>query len=129
MHHAEASAGEAALGALQEIVLTHGNDSEFSSRGGLLERFAVGCSGQASGGVQFGIYPTRASAGTATVAEWEVADLQAEMKDLRNRGVTFEEYDLPGLKTIDGVAEIGGFKGAWFKDSEGNILAISEGAG
>ena len=82
-----------------------------------------------SGGVQFGIYPTRASAGTATVAEWEVADLQAEMKDLRNRGVTFEEYDLPGLKTIDGVAEIGGFKGAWFKDSEGNILAISEGAG
>jgi len=82
-----------------------------------------------SGGVQFGIYPTRASAGTATVAEWEVSDLQAEMKDLRNRGVTFEEYDLPGLKTIDGVAEIGGFKGAWFKDSEGNILAISEGAG
>jgi catechol 2,3-dioxygenase-like lactoylglutathione lyase family enzyme len=79
-----------------------------------------------SGGVEFGIYPTRASGGSATVAGWEVPDVQAEMKDLRNRGVKFEDYDLPGIKTNDGLAEIGGFKGAWFKDSEDNILALEE---
>jgi hypothetical protein len=38
--------------------------------------------------------------------------------------VVFEEYDLPGLKTVDGIAEIAGDEGAWFKDSEGNLLAI-----
>ena len=48
------------------------------------------------------------------------------MKDLRNRGIKFEEYDLPGIKTVDGVAEMGEFKGAWFKDSEGNILSVTE---
>ena len=79
-----------------------------------------------SGGVEFGVYPTRASGGSATVAEWEVDDIEAEMKDLRNRGVKFEDYDLPGIKTVDGLAEVGEFKGAWFKDSEGNILAVSQ---
>jgi hypothetical protein len=47
--------------------------------------------------------------------------------DLRAKGVTFEEYDLPdiGLKTVDGVAEFEGSKAAWFKDSEGNIININ----
>jgi hypothetical protein len=49
-----------------------------------------------------------------------------EMADLRGRGVTFEEYDLPGLKSTDGVAEFGRLRGAWFKDSEGNILGVTE---
>jgi hypothetical protein len=49
------------------------------------------------------------------------------MEDLRSRGITFEEYDIPGVKTVDGVAEFGnGERGAWFKDSEGNILALFE---
>ena len=39
--------------------------------------------------------------------------------------MTFEDYDLPGLKTVDGVATMGDLKSAWFKDSEGNTLAIS----
>jgi hypothetical protein len=38
--------------------------------------------------------------------------------------VTFEDYDLPGLKTVDGIADLGGIKGAWFKDPEGNILSV-----
>ncbi len=52
---------------------------------------------------------------------------EALMEELRLNGVVFEEYDMPemGLKTVDGVAEIGGTKSAWFKDSEGNILNLA----
>jgi hypothetical protein len=53
-------------------------------------------------------------------------ELDAVVHDLRERGVTFEEYDMPGLKTVDGIADRGGMKTAWFKDSEGNIIAVSE---
>jgi hypothetical protein len=45
---------------------------------------------------------------------------------LKENGVVFEEYDMPGFKTVDGIAEIDGERGAWFKDSEGNLLAIGE---
>src|SRR6185369_10032292 len=61
-----------------------------------------------------------------TLASFMVNDIEAEMSDLRNRGVVFEEYDIPGLKTVNGVADMGGFKAAWFKDSEGNILALGQ---
>ncbi len=65
---------------------------------------------------------------------WEVDDIEATVSELRSRGVVFEEYDLPGLKTIDGIAEIegqypskgSGERGAWFRDSEGNMLGIGE---
>jgi catechol 2,3-dioxygenase-like lactoylglutathione lyase family enzyme len=79
------------------------------------------------GGTQLFVYPTR-SAGQAahTLVAWRVTDLDTEMAALRTRGVTFEEYDLPGLKTVDGVAEWGGLRGAWFKDSEGNILGVTQ---
>lgn len=85
-----------------------------------------------SGGVRFDIYPTRASGGTATIAGWLVGagNLEAEVEDLRNRGVTFEQVDVPGIKTDErGIAEIEGFKVAWFKDSEGNVLAVTEETG
>lgn len=77
------------------------------------------------GGSRLFLYPTP-SAGQAahTLAGWEVADLGAEMAELRERGIQFEEYDLPGLKTVDGVAELGGYRSSWFKDSEGNILGL-----
>jgi hypothetical protein len=48
------------------------------------------------------------------------------MADLRKRGVVFEEYDAPGFKTVNGVATGDGAKTAWFKDTEGNILAVSQ---
>ncbi|MCW3840504.1 VOC family protein [Micromonospora yasonensis] len=78
-----------------------------------------------SGGTRFFLYPTP-NAGQAphTLAAWSVADLDAEMADLRGRGVTFEDYDLPGLKTVNGVAEFPTMRGGWFKDSEGNILGV-----
>jgi predicted enzyme related to lactoylglutathione lyase len=61
-----------------------------------------------------------------TVAGFHAVDFDDTIAELRERGITFEDYDIPeiGLKTIDGVAERAGAKTAWFKDSEGNILAI-----
>jgi catechol 2,3-dioxygenase-like lactoylglutathione lyase family enzyme len=82
-----------------------------------------------SGGVRFDIYPTRASGGTATVAGWIVPNVEAEMEDLRSRGVQFEDIDVPGIKTVNGLAQMEGFKGGWFKDSEGNVLAVTEESG
>ena len=71
------------------------------------------------------LYPS-AGAGTskASQAFWQVADVEAEVAQLKSRGVVFEEYDMPGLKTVNGIATAGGNKAAWFKDSEGNILAV-----
>ena len=71
------------------------------------------------------LYPS-AGAGTskASQAFWEVDDLEAEVSELRARGVVFEEYDMPGIKTVNGIVTAGGAKAAWFKDSEGNILAV-----
>ncbi|MFE2724860.1 VOC family protein [Kitasatospora sp. NPDC059327] len=79
------------------------------------------------GGTEFGIYETP-SAGQAahTLASFKVTDLDGEMATLRDRGVTFEEYDLPGLKTVNGVVEAEGMRAAWFKDSEGNIICVNE---
>jgi catechol 2,3-dioxygenase-like lactoylglutathione lyase family enzyme len=66
---------------------------------------------------------------------WEVDDIDATVAQLRARGVVFEEYDLPGLKTVDGIAEVAGNypsrggigeKAAWFRDSEGNLLGIGQ---
>ncbi|MET9399790.1 VOC family protein [Kitasatospora sp. NPDC002965] len=79
------------------------------------------------GGTEFGLYETPTAGQAAhTLASFKVADLDAEMSTLRSRGVTFEEYDLPGLKTVDGVVEDDGMRAAWFKDSEGNILCVNE---
>ncbi|MFC9589489.1 VOC family protein [Streptomyces sp. NPDC056944] len=79
------------------------------------------------GGTTIGLYetPYGGQAGH-TLASWKVDDLDGEMKELRSKGVTFEEYDLPGIKTVDGVAESDTMRGAWFKDSEGNILCVVE---
>jgi catechol 2,3-dioxygenase-like lactoylglutathione lyase family enzyme len=72
------------------------------------------------------VYKTLAPRGGNTALSFAVDDLEAEMKELRDRGVVFEEYDMPALKTHDGIAEFEGLRGAWFKDSEGNILSISQ---
>ena len=78
-----------------------------------------------SGDSYFSLYPTE-YAGTAqhTLGAFMVGDVEAAVADLRGKGVSFEEYDLPGLKTVNGIAELGGIKGAWFKDPEGNILSV-----
>ena len=65
-----------------------------------------------------------AGTSTASQAFWQVKDVEAEVAELKARGVTFEEYDMPGLKTVNGIATTGKNKAAWFKDTEGNIMAI-----
>ena len=81
-----------------------------------------------SDGTTFLLYPTpEAGKATHTIMGFEVDQLEPAMDDLRSKGVTFEEYDLPYLKTENGIASFGGeMRGSWFKDSEGNILALSE---
>jgi catechol 2,3-dioxygenase-like lactoylglutathione lyase family enzyme len=79
-----------------------------------------------AGGTAAFLYPT-ANAGTsqASQAFWSVEDIDREIVELRTRGVTFERYDdMPGERSAEGAVIAGGAKAAWFKDSEGNILAI-----
>ena len=68
------------------------------------------------------------SAGTAmnTIAGWTVTDIEAVMAGLRERGLAFEEYDFGEARTVDGLADFGIAKAAWFKDSEGNTYELSE---
>jgi len=79
------------------------------------------------GGAEVFMYPT-SNAGTsrASQAYWQVADVEAEVTELKARGVKFEEYDMPGVTMKNSIATGGGAKTAWFKDTEGNILAVSQ---
>jgi catechol 2,3-dioxygenase-like lactoylglutathione lyase family enzyme len=71
------------------------------------------------------MYPTpNAGTSKASQAFWQVEDIEREVADLKSRGVTFEDYDLPGMKTENHILNAGGAKAAWFKDTEGNIMAV-----
>ncbi|WP_354111093.1 VOC family protein [Bradyrhizobium sp. S3.12.5] len=87
------------------------------------------------GGSEFALFVSAGTqSGTHTQMGWEVEDIEATVRELRARGVEFEEYDLPGLKTVNGIAEIAGNypskgvgeRGVWFRDSEGNLLGIGQ---
>ncbi|MHB8418114.1 MAG: VOC family protein [Myxococcales bacterium] len=72
------------------------------------------------------LYPSpHAGTNQASQAYWQVKDVDREVAELRSKGVRFEEYDLPGMK--DGIMSHTGGKAAWFKDTEGNILALIQG--
>ena len=85
-----------------------------------------------TGGTGLLIYQSDENAGTnkATYACWTVDNLDETMSDLKSKGIEFEDYDQPGMKTEDGVAkwEENGktLRAAWFKDPDGNILNITE---
>jgi catechol 2,3-dioxygenase-like lactoylglutathione lyase family enzyme len=94
--------------------------------GGLLYRCASG---------QFALFQSAGSSpGTFTQMGWTVDDVVATVAELRSRGVVFEQVNVPGLTTVDDIAEVAGnypSKGsgemaAWFRDSEGNMLGIGE---
>lgn len=72
------------------------------------------------------LYTTSFPRGETTQASFIVPDVERTVAELRERGVEFEEYDLPGLKTEHGIASFDEFKTAWFKDSEGNTIAVSQ---
>ena len=91
------------------------------------EEYAGGVIYECGRGTSFFMYPS-AGAGTskASYAFWTVDDVEAEVAELKGRGVVFEEYNMPGIKTENSIATAGGAKTAWFKDTEGNILAVSQ---
>ncbi len=79
------------------------------------------------GGAEVFMYQTpNAGTSKASQAFWQVADVEAEVAELKVRGVVFEEYDMPGIKMKNSIATGGGAKTAWCKDSEGNIMAVSQ---
>ena len=77
------------------------------------------------GGTLLEVYE-RPTAGEAphALASWAVSDVRAAVDQLRNRGVRFEDYDLPEVKTEDGISTSGNYQEAWFRDPDGNILRI-----
>jgi catechol 2,3-dioxygenase-like lactoylglutathione lyase family enzyme len=88
------------------------------------------------GGTEFGLFQSAgAPSGEHTQMGWEVDDIEAVVEELRGRGVVFEDYDFPGLSTVNGIAQIEGNypskggkgeRAAWFRDSEGNMLGIGQ---
>ena len=82
-----------------------------------------------AGGTAFNVYRTE-YAGQAghTIAQWHVDDIEAQVRDLKAKGVAFETYDMPGVQWDGEIAEIPGMgRAAWFKDSEGNIMCVDQG--
>ena len=76
---------------------------------------------------RFLVFPSAGTAsGTHTQMTWNTPDIEAKVTELKARGVVFEEYDSPEVKTVNGVATLGESKGAWFRDSEGNVLALGQ---
>ena len=95
--------------------------------GGLLYRCAQG---------EFALFESAGEAsGSHTQMAWDVDDIEATVDELRRRGVVVEEVDVPGLRTVGGIAEVSGNypskggigeRAAWFKDSEGNLLGLGQ---
>jgi catechol 2,3-dioxygenase-like lactoylglutathione lyase family enzyme len=95
--------------------------------GGLLYRCASG---------EFGLFESTGSAsGESTQMGFDVDDIDATVAELKRRGVEFEEVDVPGLRTVDSIADIEGNypskgtndRAAWFRDSEGNLIGVGQG--
>ena len=88
------------------------------------------------GSTVFSLFATTgAPSGTHTQMGWKVDDIDAAVAELRGRGVDFEQYDLPGLTTVDGITDIPGAypsdggigeRAVWFKDSEGNLIGLGQ---
>ena len=90
-----------------------------------IEEFGGGVTYACGSGSTIFMYPTEnAGSNKASCAFWDVADVEAEVKELKERGVVFETYDFPGFDPETQIANEGPTKGAWFKDTEGNIMAI-----
>jgi catechol 2,3-dioxygenase-like lactoylglutathione lyase family enzyme len=78
-------------------------------------------------GTDFGVFVSQGrSSGTHTQVTFFCQDAEAEAADLRARGVKLEEFDIPGATVTDGVYDMNGQRGAWFRDPEGNLLAVAE---
>jgi predicted enzyme related to lactoylglutathione lyase len=77
-------------------------------------------------GTRMELYQRGPSKADHTLATFEVSNIEEEVNALRGKGIIFEEYDMPEIKTQNGIATQGSVKAAWFKDSEENILCIHQ---
>ena len=85
---------------------------------------------EAGQGTRLALYPTpNTERGGHTQLGFAVDDIDKEVAELRSRGVVFEEYDFPGLKTENGIATTSDGKASWFKDTEGNTIGLVQLAG
>jgi catechol 2,3-dioxygenase-like lactoylglutathione lyase family enzyme len=83
-----------------------------------------------SGDTKFEVYRSEfAGTNKATALTFEVDDIHDEVRELKEKGIFFEEYDLPGLERQGDLYVAEGFKTTWFKDPDGNILSLIEGGG
>ncbi len=81
-----------------------------------------------SGNMTISVYRSEyAGTNKATALNFNVEDIAAEVRDLSDKGVMFERYDMPGLERQGDVYVAQGMKTAWFKDPDGNILSLLEG--
>ena len=79
------------------------------------------------GGAEIALFPkAEGTKAEHTALSFKVDDISAAIRDLQSRGVTFADYDYPGLKTIEHICVLGSEKAAWFQDTEGNILCLHE---
>ncbi len=90
---------------------------------GQMEGYAMYKAGK---GTMLAIYQRGATKADHTAACFIVPDIEKAIAKLKSRGVRLEDYDMPGLKTVNHIATQGDEKAAWFKDTEGNILGLSE---
>lgn len=89
------------------------------------EELAGGVTYRFGNGTAAFLYPTdNAGTSKASQAFWQVEDIEGEVAALKQRGVTFERYDMPDVEVDGDIATGGGARAAWFKDTEGNILAL-----
>jgi catechol 2,3-dioxygenase-like lactoylglutathione lyase family enzyme len=80
-----------------------------------------------SGGTRFFVYPSRYRAAGHTQMSWLIRDIKVDVAALRQKGITFEQYDVPGLEMVDGIAHSGpNVWTAWFKDPDGNLLGLTQ---
>jgi catechol 2,3-dioxygenase-like lactoylglutathione lyase family enzyme len=78
-----------------------------------------------AGGAELMLLPRPgATRSEATALSWEVDDVEATVQKIEAAGAVFDDYDLPGLKTVDHVATMDGEKAAWFRDPDGNVLCL-----
>jgi predicted enzyme related to lactoylglutathione lyase len=75
---------------------------------------------------RFVLYEKNIEPAEHTVAAFVVQDLTAEVNDLKSKGVKFEEFEIPGLKTENSIIDFGFNKTAWFRDSEGNLISMTQ---
>jgi catechol 2,3-dioxygenase-like lactoylglutathione lyase family enzyme len=97
---------------------TLGLTPEMVTEGGVMYR---------SGGTQFFVYPSAFKAAGHTQMSWVVGDIKTEVAALKAKGIAFEEFDRPGVKTVDGISQVGpAVWAAYFRDPDGNLLGLTQ---